>query len=275
VIQPTTTEFLESGMDCLLAPLRDYHVAIQDDTGEFWGYGLDGYIPNYDTGLIALRLDAGSAEVTGAATTGTLEAGSFGYIRVDSWVRSDLGSIDIPGLVDAVGPVAGMVIDMRTNSGGDESAAQELAGRFVSDTTTAYDFAQVRDEQDGDPVTHELGPQVGQVLPASVVGAQFGGPVALLIGNKCLSSCEHFVAMMALAPQVRRFGETTRGGTGNPRFDTLSDDATVLISSTWLITLPDGTVLEWNGIAPDEQIDFVGAGGDEVLDAAVDWLLTQ
>ena len=78
--------------------------------------------------------------------------------------------------------------------------------------------------------------------------------------------------MLKLSSTVRLFGATTGGATGNPDHELLSD-GTQLRHSTWLLTLADReTVLEWNGIEPDTPVEFLGAGTDEVMDAALTWL---
>jgi C-terminal processing protease CtpA/Prc len=171
--------------------------------------------------------------------------------------------------------VEGFVIDVRSvNSGASAENAMDVAGFFVTDTTSPYGFDQYREEVDGDPATHELGPPIPKTIEADrVQSAPFTGPVAVLTGEVCWISCEWFVAMMELAPNVRSFGASTRGRSSDWQEGFLDDDETYLISSSSLATLPDGTILEWNGIAPDEPVAFdEDELEDDVLEAAIAWL---
>jgi hypothetical protein len=265
-------DFIGPAADCLLAPLADEHVGLTDPEGEFHGYGVEGYTPNSLDSLANERLDYATLVEGPTSVTGTLNGGRFGYIRVDSF---SVGLEDFGSRVAAVGVVEGWVIDMRQNGGGNELAAMELAGQFVEDTTTPYSYVQYREETDGDPTTHELGPQTARTLDADLVADEvFVGNVALLIGDGCVSSCESFVAMMDLAESLRTFGDTTRGSSGNPEEIVLeADGVTRLLSSTWFDTLGDGTtVIEWNGIDPDEPVDFEGGEEDQILEAAILWV---
>jgi hypothetical protein len=270
--------WLNQAMDCLLGPLADYHVAILDMNDEWHGYGVLGWTGNFDDDLADTYLvDGGvAAGPYGDVRLGTTVDGGFGYIRVGTWAPASLAGVDFTELIELLGDVPGIAVDVRANSGGSELEAMELAGQFVTDTETPYAFYQLREEIDDDETTHELSSSHDKTMwPEYVVDAPFEGPVAVLIGHKCMSSCELFVAMTGLAGSAETFGATTRGSSGNP-VDAELSNGTVLHHSTWLLTLADGeTVLEWNGIDPDHPVEFTGASGDEVLEAAIDWLGEQ
>jgi hypothetical protein len=265
-------DFVGAGADCLLAPLADANVAITDVDGDVHTYGLDPATPNALQSLADARLDAGSLSEGKVSVTGTLNGGRFGYFRLTTF---DAGPDDFASRLGEVGIVEGWVLDLRSVSGGVDAAAAELAGLFVDDTTTPYAYTQVREETDGDPLTHELAPPTARTLaPNDVADDVFVGPVAVLTGKACSEVCENFVARMKLATELRTFGATTYGAAGNPDESTLATDGvTQLRSSTWLETLGDGTtVIEWNGIPADEPVSFTGGDEDQVLEAAVLWL---
>jgi len=270
--------WLTQAMDCLLGPLADYHVAILDVNEEWHGYGVEGWTGNFDVELADTYLvDGGlAAGPYGDVRFGTTVAGGYGYVRVETWSSASLAGIDFTELVELIGDVPGYALDVRMNSGGSELEAMELAGQFVGDTETPYAFFQVRQETDDDPQTHELGAMQDKTLwPDYAVDTPFDGPVAVLVGHKCMSSCELFVAMMGLADGAETFGATTRGSSGNPDEKEL-ENGTILRHSTWLLTLADGeTVLEWSGIEPEHAVEFAGGTSDEVLEAALDWLDAQ
>jgi hypothetical protein len=270
--------WINEAMDCLLSPLADYHVNIFDLNDEWHTYGTTGWYGNFDNELADTYLVDGGLAVgaTGDVTFGTTTEGGFDYVRTDTWSPANLAGVEFGELVDTIGDVPGYVLDVRANSGGSELEAMELAGLFVADTETPYSFFQERVEVDEDEYTHELTSPVPKTIwPEYIADSQYAGPVALLLGHKCMSSCELSVAMLTLSDQVETFGATTRGSSGNPEEKDLSN-GTVLRHSTWLLTLADGeTVLEWTGIEPEQPVEFVGSSADEVLQAAIDWLLTQ
>ncbi|HVR75942.1 MAG TPA: S41 family peptidase [Planctomycetota bacterium] len=102
----------------------------------------------------------------------------------------------------------------------------------------------------------------------------FRGKVAVLIGPHNMSSCESFILMMRESGRSRLFGERTQGSSGNPKPVELGNGVTVFLSS-WRDMLPDGTMIEGRGIAPDEVVKADARTlkkGDPVLEAALRWL---
>jgi len=267
-------DFATSGMNCLLAPLSDWLVFVIDRDGEYLRYGIEYAQSNVNPSLADGYLDDGTLTLENTTTAGRLEDGRFGYLRVEAFESSSLDD-DVEELVAGIGPVEGYVVDLRENVvGNSEQIAMDVAGQFVTDTATPYGFDQYREEIDGDPATHELGPPIAKSIESDrVADSPFAGPVAVLTGEVCWTSCEWFLAMMKLAPDVRSFGAATQGNSSEAQLLTLeADSETFLVSSTSLASLGDGTVIEWNGIAPDELVEFSDDGDDEVLEAAIAWL---
>ena len=85
---------------------------------------------------------------------------------------------------------------------------------------------------------------------------RYSRPVVLLIGQKCMSSNESFVAMMSGAPQVTIMGDHTCGSSGNPRMVHLPMDIKVSVPK-WIDYLPDGTPLDERGFQPYEIVDVL------------------
>ncbi|MFZ5478322.1 MAG: S41 family peptidase [Myxococcota bacterium] len=275
---PDTTyrKFVNQGMDCLLSPLADYHSYVIDTDDEAHGYGLDDYTRNYDDALSDTYLEGGGTTFgeTGHVVAGTLLGTNHLYVRVESW--SDVDDVDFGDVLALLPEADGYVVDVRGNSGGNESVAQRLGGRLVGNGGVPYAWAQYRDEQDGDPYTYEMTDPAGIAIDDVYANlAVEPRPIALLLGEKCMSSCEGFVSMLVNSTLTRSFGATTRGSTGNPTQAELSD-GTIVSVSRWYLTRADGvTPVEWHGIPPDEDVDFTGEERDEVLEAALAWLAGQ
>ncbi len=277
-VQPLDSSYAtwrDEAMDCLLAPLVDYHVNIFDPNGTAHGYGLSGYNANFDVKLVGKYLEAdGTSVADGVVIYGKTVSGGFGYVRVASWSPDAVAQVDFAAIRSVIGAVPGYIVDVRRNGGGSTNEAERLVGELLS-STEPYGWARVRQEVDGDPLTHELGqPRALKVRPDRFAADPFAGPVALLIGQGCVSSCELFSLMMELSPNMTSFGATTRGASGNPDIKTLSNGAKLRHSTSLMLLSDAKTVLEWRGVEPDVPVAFTGGASDQVLDAAIKWLET-
>jgi carboxyl-terminal processing protease len=102
----------------------------------------------------------------------------------------------------------------------------------------------------------------------------YTGRVAVLTGPVIMSSAEAFLLMMKQAQGCTLVGARSYGASGNPKPHVLSNGVTVMLPS-WKAMLPDGTVFETKGIAPDVEIaakpeDFVRR--DPVIEKALEAL---
>ena len=89
-----------------------------------------------------------------------------------------------------------------------------------------------------------------RVLVPNPERTTFKGKVAVLMGPKNMSSCESFLLMMKHVPGCKLVGGKSYGSSGNPKPQNLPNGVTVHLPS-WKDMLPDGTLLEGKGIAPD------------------------
>ena len=137
--------------------------------------------------------------------------GSVPYLVFGQWLTSDFSSAAVDSVLELFRDAPAIIIDVRMNSGGDESLALSVASRF-------YDMARVATyvRYRNGPRHSDLGPF--QPLVVDRRGSwQFTKPVLVLVGRGCFSSTEAFVAAMRVLPNVTVVGDTTGGGSGNPR----------------------------------------------------------
>ena len=94
----------------------------------------------------------------------------------------------------------------------------------------------------------------------------------MLSGRGIFSSNESFIAAMRELPNVTIVGDTTGGGTGNPKTFPLGDGWSYSVSR-WIEWTADRRVIEWNGIPSDVFVPWdpadPGTGHDPVLEAAL------
>ena len=150
---------------------------------------------------------------------------------------------------EAIGEAAAagkpLILDLRPNGGGDEPAAQKIAGCFVEKPAVYARHVTRSDGQFSEPRDRVLAPN-----PA---GPKFRGKVVVLTGPVTISSCESFVLMMKQAPGCITIGAKTAGSSGNPRSIDLGNGTAVAVPS-WKALRLDGTCFEGEGIAPDIEL---------------------
>ena len=241
----------------LLAELRDPHVSIRASDGKVVHTWTERPAANYD-------FQAVLGSVTKARRIDRHLVGLIG---------DDIGYAAITSLLEPMDLALekalleffdrkGIVLDLRANGGGAETAGLAIAARFA-DRPRMY---ALRRRRNG-PAHGDFGPaRESWLRPAGE--KPFSGPVVVLIGPHCISSGEGFVQMLRVLPNVRTVGLATRGGSGNPAQVDLPNGVGVAFSR-WVNFLPDGTPTEGRGIPPD--VEVVPAGpGDPTLRAGVE-----
>jgi len=163
----------------------------------------------------------------------------IGYLLITGWQQD----VDPERLLGAIAEMMGLkalVIDVRSNVGGDERIAKRVASWFVKGEKVYAKHQVVGSDA---------------VVERAVVGNEerFGRPVVVLAGPRVMSSCESFVLMMKQAEGVEVVGQATRGSSGNPVAHDLGNRVTVKLPS-WRALRPDGTCFEGEGVAPDVHV---------------------
>lgn len=246
----------------MLAASQDLHVTVEVH-GARLATGRRSVAWNIDTGRLKALVPRWSDH--GVVGVGRFDDG-IGYVLIRSWVQQVPDGLR--PVFEAIKELEGaraMIVDVRPNSGGDESLARTVAACFVAEPTV-YSRSLIRDP--GAPEGW-AGPFDRVVEPGA--GPRFHGKVAVLIGPACMSSNESFILMMR-RPGVREtFGQGTWGSSGNPKPHDLGQGVRVYLPS-WRDLLPDGSALEGVGITPDHPVDWARGDTDPVLDAALAWL---
>ncbi len=197
--------------------------------------------------------------------------GGLAYLRITGWsnyVSQDKKSIPtmIIDLLPQLLASKGIIFDVRNNSGGDSRLAEPLARHFIKHSQS---FAQIYIKVPGkdnlrkhDCVIDPLKPTLGQ-------------PTVLLTNSKCLSSNEMFILMLKDTGHAITIGETTGGGSRNPKLTEISLGSRkfTLHVPTWKMVRNNGQELENIGITPDIEVvptpQDIAIGKDPVLERAI------
>ena len=246
----------------LLKNLRDLHIWVKIDGQHVPVYNRPR---QYNANQAAIPLIIGELDKAGEKVRWAITSEKVGYITIDSWS----GDVDkkIDEVLENMRDTRGLIIDVRQNGGGSEPLAKNVAGRFA-DKEYIYAYSQYRNGSKHTDLTEKY-PR--KIKPGKLW--RYDRPVVLLIGQRCMSSNESFISMMAEFPQVTTTGDRTCGSSGNPKF--LDLPAGVRISlPKWIDFLPDGTPLDEKGVQPDKYFpfepEFFEGNRDDLLKSALE-----
>jgi C-terminal processing protease CtpA/Prc len=189
----------------------------------------------------------------------------IGYVFIPSFLGQDWGD-EFDDVLDALGPVHGVVIDIRDNGGGNSAIGLSIAGR-LADEERVFQLGYFRNGPGHDDFTAGI---EQRVTPTG--RNHFGGPVALLTNRGNGSAAEDFVAMLRVLPRTFTVGDTTIGNSSNPLWRTLPNGWQLRIPQSIQLT-PDGFNAEGRGYPPSipetlDKLDMMN-NHDTIIDRAV------
>ena len=249
----------------MLGHLHDSHVVLRDPDGRSLATHDPQVFVNWDRSVWTQYI--GRANWTqGQSDWGYGVLDGVPYIAINGWNAASIRAVDFDAALERFRGAPMLILDVRQNGGGDDQLAFDIAGRFAQ-TSVVTGYVRFRNG----PSHADFGPPTSRVL--SPRGAwQYSGAVQLLIGRRCASSNESFIAGMRELPNVTLVGDRTAGSSGNPGTFPLANGWTYTVSR-WIAYTADNQVIEDVGISPDV---FVTAGpGDftQGRDPVLDWAL--
>jgi hypothetical protein len=260
----STHEFVEVCAE-MLRPLRDLHI---------WMTVAGVNVPVFNrprsgnSNPSAHRAILGDLKQAGNVHW-AVTADKIGFIAIYGWNTGPEIPSQVDEALEQMRDTRGLIIDVRLNGGGDEPTAGKVAGRFLAEEFV-YSYSQFRNGRKHTNLTEKYPRRISPRGPW-----RYNRPVVLLIGQKCMSSNESFIAMMSGNPEVTIMGDRTCGSSGNPKIVKLPLDMTVSVPR-WIDYLPDGKPLDERGFQP--QIQFEPEAGafegdrDDLLTAALERL---
>lgn len=243
----------------MLAATRDPHIWLEVG-GETVPAFRRNVPPNVVPALLP-RLVAKWTQPSKVIATGWA-APRVAYIAISSWNSKHGRDAYEPAFkaLEEFRNALALIVDVRLNSGGDDSIAGQFAGCFVECRAL---YARLVALDATSPTERWLEP--------ATTRPRYGGKVAVLIGPVNMSSAESFALMMKQSPAVTLIGQRTYGSSGNPKPHALGNGVTVYLPS-WKEFAPDGASIECKGITPDVEVSFsreARPNRDTVLEKAV------
>ena len=251
----------------LLAPAKDIHIWLRVGEKTIPTFRR-GVTPAYSLQTLA-KVVPGWRKDSDCVWRGRFDDG-IGYILIADWSSEHRDALEMAfEALDDFLDARALIIDVRPNSGGSEMLARHFAGCFVDKPAV---YAKHVNRHVGAPggftQPHE------RVLRPKKGRPKYRGKVAVLMGAENMSSCEGFLLMMRKAPNCKLIGQRSYGASGNPKPTHLGNGVTVYLPS-WKAMLPDGSVFEGQGIAPDISVSTTPAAlqkRDPILQAALEHL---
>lgn len=270
---PRETVLIES-LDALIQVLEDGHTNVFLDNQRALSY-TDWYEDYRLNQLedISSYLDF-FVDLNYVMGYGKIKDVNLGYIRVYTFT----GNVptaqyeQIDPVLSQLSTTDGIIIDVRSNGGGNSNNADLITSRFNDESRLAFTWRR-RNGPDRSDFT-----DWGSKYTNTFSGPVYENPVVVLTNRRSFSSTEWFVANMRTIPHVTIMGDTTGGGSGNPVLKELVNGWTMRVSNTQK-RLPEGRDFQYTGIYPDIPVwisETDSANGiDTILEAAIEHLSHQ
>lgn len=246
----------------MLAELRDGHVNLYSkfDVGRYWSWHED-FPTNYSENIIDRYLGTDYKIASGMRYR--ILDDNIGYVSCTSFENA-VSSGGLDNILYYLSTTNGLILDLRNNSGGMLTAAEELAARFTNEqrlvgymqhkTGKGHDDFSKMEEQ--------------WLKPSS--GLRWQKPVVVLTNRRVYSAANEFVKYMKQCPQVSIVGDQTGGGAGMPFSSELPNGWGVRFSACPMYDV-NGQSTEF-GIAPDIEVSMneadALAGKDSMIEFA-------
>lgn len=250
----------------MLFELRDGHVNLTSDFNRSrnWEWFLD-YPNNYDQELVERFYLGEDHFITGPLLNQVID--SVLYINYRSF-GSAISGDHIDELMERANGMKGVIIDVRSNGGGNLNNGYRLASCFT-DTARVFAFQRYKTGPGPEEFT-----TWGKMSIEPGNGTPFEGPVVVLTNRRSYSASTFFAQMMRVIPQVTLMGDSTGGGGGIPVYGELPNGWTYRFSATQTVT-PDGEHIEL-AVPPDIRVDMDPEaeenGVDSIIEAALAFL---
>lgn len=246
----------------MLGELRDGHVNMYSsfDIARNWSWH-ENYARNISDSLITKYLGT-DYKIANGMKYRVLDD-NVGYIRCSTF-ENKLGSGNLDEIISSLLLTRGLIIDLRDNTGGMITSAEEFAARFTNKKILVGYMQHKTGKGHNDFSSMEE-----QYLEPST-GIRWQKPVVILTNRSVYSAANEFVKYMKCCPNVTIVGDKTGGGAGMP----FSSE----IPIGWNIRFSACPIFDKNqsstefGIDPDYKVDMSSQdyfyGKDSIIEYA-------
>lgn len=246
----------------MLAELKDGHVNIYSswDVARNWSWHED-YPSNVSDTLLRRYLGTDYRIASGLRYRRLDD--NTGYIRCASF-QNGIGASNLDDILFYLSPCNGLIIDLRDNSGGMLSSAEELAARFT-DKERLVGYMQHKTGKGHSDFSSLL---EQRLKPGK--GVRWHKRTIVLTNRSVYSAANEFVKYMKCCPNVTVVGDRTGGGAGMPFSSELPNGWSIRFSACPMYD-KDKKATEF-GIDPDYNVQLSQAdllrGEDTIIEYA-------
>ena len=261
-----TDEQLFEVLSEMLDELRDGHVNLSSayGTSQYRDW-FTAYPTNFSDSIQSIYL--GNDYVISSGITWQILENNIGYIYVESFSTS-IGDGNLSAAFLAMALCDGIIIDVRSNGGGELTTARQLASRFTDEKVLVGYISH----KTGTGHSDFSDPTAIYVEPAD--GVRWQKQAAVLTNRRSYSATNDFVNAMMQFPNVTIVGDKTGGGSGLPFTSELPNGWGIRFSASPMFD-PDMNHLEF-GIEPDVKVDMNSCdmmrGKDTIIETACEIL---
>lgn len=254
----------------MLDSLRDGHVNLYSDFDVSHTTSWYDSLPvNYSSTLISNYLS--DYQTAGGLYYTRIANDRIGYIRYSSF-ESSFTARNMWYMLDYFADCQGLIVDVRSNGGGNNDYAYKLASTFFENSETVGYWQHKTGKGHND--FSELQPIE---VDASLMQCKWLRPVAVLINSRCYSATNSFANAMRYAPYATLVGGQTGGGGGLPMSYELPNGWLIRLSSVPMYDR-DKRSIE-GGIQPNVAVNLTVAmtaqGKDDLIEKAIEILLSK
>ncbi len=258
-----TNQQLFEVMANMLSELKDGHVNLgaSFDYARNWSY-FEDYPANYNDSIIHATYLETDYHIASGLYYKILDD-NIGYMRVPSFSTA-IGHGNVSVALNEMGICSGLIIDVRSNGGGDMDNAQTLASHFINERTLVGYTSHKTGKGHYDLST----PKEEYMNPAKD-GIRWQKKVVVLTNRQCYSATNDFVKCMKTAPLATIMGDQTGGGSGMPFTSELPNGWSVRYSA---VIYYDRNMQHTEfGIQPDIQLTMSGAETSQKKDTYIEY----
>ena len=264
VSEKMTERQLFEVMGNMICELRDGHVNLYaaHNTARY-GAWFDDYPMNYADTLQRIYLGRTEDYMSSGGLSYRQLDDNIGYVRCASF-ESMFGEGNLHEIMRSLALCDGLIVDVRSNGGGQLTAAQQLASVFLNSETICGYMAHKTGPGHDDFST----PQAVSIKPFN--GLRWQKPVCILTNRRTYSAANSFVMYLKGQSGVTVVGDFTGGGAGMPLSTELPNGWSARFSACPMYERQ--MQLTEMGIAPDVKVDISSAdyarGVDTIIETA-------
>lgn len=192
----------------MLAELRDGHVNLTaaHDFGRYWTW-YEAYPTNFSDTL--LRRYMGTDYQIAAGIRYKILDDNIGYLRYETF-NNAIGEGNLTEALSHMILCRGLIIDIRSNGGGQLTYAERLAARFCQEKTLVGYY-----QHKTGPGHSDFSDREARYLEPSA-SIRWNKPAVVLTNRRVYSAANEFCVYMKALPNVKLVGDHTGGGAGMP-----------------------------------------------------------